>query len=147
MILEKIKNNAELETKPPNASRPKGAEGKQKMESIDSRIPKKSKQVGFSEKQCALCKKHGGPHKSHNTRDCRKYNTDGTPTKRNGGAGSAQTNGHADKNHSNQRELAGANYAQIICKEVKKAFRKQSYKRKKHRTNDSESDSDSDYSS
>ena len=43
------------------------------MESIDSRIPKMSKQVGFSDKQCALCKKHGGPYKSHNTHDCRKW--------------------------------------------------------------------------
>ena len=84
LILEKIENNAELETKPPSTIKPKGAEGKRKMESIDSRIPKKSKQVGFSNKHCALCKKHGGPHKSHNTRDCRKYNPDGTPIKGNG---------------------------------------------------------------
>jgi hypothetical protein len=40
LILEKIKNKAELETKPPNAVKPKGSEGKHKMESIDSRIPK-----------------------------------------------------------------------------------------------------------
>jgi hypothetical protein len=36
LILEKIDNNAELETKPPNAIKPKGAEGKHKMESINS---------------------------------------------------------------------------------------------------------------
>jgi hypothetical protein len=145
LILEKIKNNAEVETKPPSVIKPKGAEGKCRMESIDSCTPKKSKQVGFSDKQCALCKKHGGPYKSHNTRDCHKFNPDGTPIKRNGGAGSARRNGHADKNHSNQRECKGANFAQIIRKEVKKAFHKQSHKHKKHRTNDSESDSDSDY--
>jgi len=63
LILEKIVNNAELETKPPNVIKSKGAEGKHKMESIDSRIPKKSKQLGFSDKRCALCKKHGGPYK------------------------------------------------------------------------------------
>ena len=113
MIVEKIKNNAEVETKPPMI-KPKGAEGKRKMESIDSRIPKKSKQVGFSEKHCALCKKHGRPYKSHNTCDCRKYNPDGTPNKRNGGAGSTRRNVHSDKNHSNPREREGANYAQII---------------------------------
>jgi hypothetical protein len=39
LILEKIKNNTELETKPPSVIKPKGAEGKRKMESIDSRIP------------------------------------------------------------------------------------------------------------
>jgi hypothetical protein len=43
LIIEKIENYAELETKPPNAIKPKGAEGKCKMESIDSCIPKKSK--------------------------------------------------------------------------------------------------------
>ena len=40
LILEKIENNAEVETKPPSAIKPKGAEGKHKMESINSRIPK-----------------------------------------------------------------------------------------------------------
>jgi hypothetical protein len=147
LILEKIENNAEVETKPPSVIKPKGAEGKCRMESIDSHIPKKSRQVGFSNKQCDLCKKHGETHKSHNTCDCRKYKPDGTPIKRNGGAGSAQRNGHAHRNRSNQRERKGANFAQIICKEVKKAFHKHSHKCKERRTNNSESDSDSDYSS
>ena len=57
LILEKIENNAEVETKPPSAIKPKGAEGKCKMESLDSRIPKKPK-AGFSDIHCALCKKH-----------------------------------------------------------------------------------------
>jgi hypothetical protein len=72
----------------------------------------------------------------HNTRDCRKYD---------GGTGSTQMNRHDDKNHSNQREREGANYAQIIHKEVKKAFRMQSHNRKKHHGNDSDSNSDSYY--
>ena len=88
LILEKIENNAEVEAKPPGMINPKGAEGKCKMESINSPISKNSKQVGFSAKQCALCKKHGGMHKSHNTPDCRKYKPDGAPVKRNGGTGS-----------------------------------------------------------
>ena len=116
------------------------------MESIDSCIPKKSKQIGFSDKHCALCNKHGGPHKSHNMLDCCKYNSNGTPIKKNGGSGGARNNGHADKYHSNQQEHEGANYAQLICKEVKKAFRKHSHKHKEHCVNDSESDSDSDNS-
>ena len=89
LILEKIENHAEVEAKPPSVITSKGAEAKCKMESINSRISKKSKQVGFSDKQCALCKKHGGLYKSHNTRDCHKFNPDGTPIKRNGGACSA----------------------------------------------------------
>ena len=146
LILEKIENNAEVDPKPPGTIKTKGAEGKRKMESIDSRIPKKPK-VGFSDKHCALCKKHGGPYKSHVTHDCRKYNSNGTPNKRNGGAGTAHKNGTSDRNHSKQREREGANFAQIIRKEVKKVFRKQSHKCKKCRANNSESDSDSDYSS
>jgi hypothetical protein len=109
--------------------------------------PPKSKHVSFSDKQCVLCKKHGGPYKSHNTCDCHKFHPGGTPIKRNGDTGRARRNGHADKHHSNQREREGANFAQIICKEVKKAFCKQSHKHKNHRTNNSKSDSDSDYSS
>ena len=136
MILEKTENNAEVETKPPSVINPKGAEGKCKMEAIDSRIPKNSKKVGFSDKHCALCKKHGRPHKLHNNRDCRKYNPNGTPMKRNGGTRSARRNGHSDKNRSNPREREGANYAQMICKEVKKAFCKQSHKHKKCHVND-----------
>ncbi len=74
LILEKIENDAEVETKPPSAIKPKGAEGKCKMESLNSRIPKKPK-VGFSDKHCALCRKHGGQYKLHSTHDCRKYNS------------------------------------------------------------------------
>ena len=85
LILEKIKNITEVEAKPPNMIKSKGAEGKHTMESINSHIPKTPKQVGFSDKQYALCMKHGGPYKSHCTHDCRKFNPDGTPIKRNGG--------------------------------------------------------------
>eukprot|EP00804_Cyclotella_cryptica_P004891 CCRYP_004940-RA/>CCRYP_004940-RA protein AED:0.36 eAED:0.84 QI:0/0/0/1/1/1/2/0/428 len=108
------------------------------MESIDSRIPKKPKKVGWTEKHCVLCKKHGGPHKSHNSHDCRRYNKDGTPIKKNGGAG---------KPNSKERKPEGANFAQRVRAELKKALRKKSSKRKKRRANDSESDSDSDDSS
>ena len=117
------------------------------MESINSRIPIKSKQAGSSDKHCAICKKHGGAHKLHNTHDCHKYNSDSTPTNRNGGAGSTLKNTHVDNNHLNQIEHKGANYVRLVCKEVKKLFCKHSSKHKKCCANDSESDSDSDYSS
>ena len=144
-ILEKIENNAELDAKPPNMNKTRGAGEKRKMESSDSRIPKKQKSVTFSEKYCALCKKHGGPHKSHNTRDCRRFNPDGTRVKKNGGA--VSKGGHANRHRSKDNQREGANFAQLIRKEVKKAFRKQSHKHKKRRSNDSDSDCDSDYSS
>ena len=41
LMLENIENNANLDYKPTNPNKPKGAGGKCKMESIDSQIPKK----------------------------------------------------------------------------------------------------------
>jgi hypothetical protein len=90
LILEKIENNAEVEAKPHSVIKPKGAESKCKMELIDSCIPQKPKHIGFSDKQCTLCKKHGGPHKSHNTHDCHKFNPNSTHINKNGGAGSSR---------------------------------------------------------
>jgi hypothetical protein len=116
----------------------KGADGKHKMELMDSHILKKPKKVLCTEKHCMLCKKQGGPHKSHSTCDCHHFNKDGTPIKKNGGAGKPQ---------SKERGCEGASFVQIFLEELKKAFRKHSYKCKTHRTNDSESDDDSDYSS
>jgi hypothetical protein len=143
-ILEKIENNTELDAKPPNVNKTRGAGEKRKMESSDSRIPKKQKLVTFSEKYCALCKKHGGPHKSHNTHDFRRFNPDGTRIKRNGGA--ASKGGHANRHRSKDSQHEGANFAKLIRKEFKKAFHEQSHKHKKHRSNDSDSNADSDYS-
>ena len=39
LILEKLENNEEVEAKLPNMIKSKGAEGKCKMESMDSHIP------------------------------------------------------------------------------------------------------------
>ena len=144
-ILKKTENNAELDAKPPSGNKTKGAGEERKMESMDSRIPKKQKAVTFLDKYCTLCKKHGVPHKTHNTHDCHRFNSDGTPTKGNGGAGNTQKPGHSGKQRLNDKKRKGANFAQIIHKEVKKAFRKQSSKHKKCHANDSDS-SDSDYS-
>jgi hypothetical protein len=138
LVLENIENNMELDAKPSSTTKAKGAEQKRKMESEDSRIPKKPKKVGWTEKHCVLCKKHGGMHKTHNTRDCRWYNKDGTPAKKNGGAG---------KSNSKERKPEGVNFAPIFRTELKKVLHKKSSKRKKRRGKDSESDSDSDDSS
>eukprot|EP00804_Cyclotella_cryptica_P005117 CCRYP_011552-RA/>CCRYP_011552-RA protein AED:0.22 eAED:0.22 QI:0/-1/0/1/-1/1/1/139/120 len=116
----------------------KGAGQKCKMESMDSRIPKKPKKGGWTEKHCLLCKKHGGLHRSHNMCECRHYNKDGTPIKKNGCAG---------KPHSKERKPEGANFTQIVWAELKKALRKKSSKRKRRCANDSESDSNSEDSS
>ncbi len=122
----------------PGLTKAKGAEQKQKTVSEDSRIPKKPKKAGWTEKHWMLCKKHGDTHKTHNTRDCRCYNKDGTPIKKNGGTG---------KSHSKERKPEGVNFAQIFRTELRKALRKKSSKHKRHHDKDSESDSNSDNSS
>lgn len=45
LVLKNIESNAELNTKPAGALKSKGMEGKKKMESVDSHIPKKPKKV------------------------------------------------------------------------------------------------------
>jgi hypothetical protein len=70
LILKNIENNTELDTKLPSTMKSKEADGKHKMELMDSHIPKKPKRVGWTDKHCMLCNKHGGLHKTHNTHDC-----------------------------------------------------------------------------
>ncbi len=48
------------------------------MVTFSNQIPKKSCQ---DSKHCALCKNHGGTQNTHNTGDCKKFNSDGTPKK------------------------------------------------------------------
>eukprot|EP00804_Cyclotella_cryptica_P005016 CCRYP_018305-RA/>CCRYP_018305-RA protein AED:0.46 eAED:0.46 QI:0/-1/0/1/-1/1/1/0/129 len=122
-----------FDNKPASTTKAKGADLKRKMESMDSRIPKKPKKVGWTEKHCVLCKKHGGRTKVTIWRDCRRYNKGGTPIKKNGGAG---------KPGLKERKPEGTNRPDCRA-ELKKALRKKSSKRKKRRANDSESDSDS----
>eukprot|EP00804_Cyclotella_cryptica_P022246 CCRYP_017937-RA/>CCRYP_017937-RA protein AED:0.57 eAED:1.00 QI:0/0/0/1/1/1/2/0/259 len=135
LVLENIENNVELNVKPSSTTEAKGVDQKCKMESMDSRIPKKPKKVGWTKKHCVLCKKHGGRRKSHDMCDCHRYNKDNTPIKKNGGA---------VKPHSKERKLEGVNFAQILRAELKKALHKKSSKRKKRCANNLESDSGSD---
>ena len=54
--------------------------GKRKgMSSSTNRIPKKAKPS--LDRFCQLCKEHGIPHSMHNTKDCRKYEKDGSRKK------------------------------------------------------------------
>ena len=135
LMLVNIENNADLDPKLSNPNKPKGAEGKRKMESIDSQIPKKPKKVGWTDKHCILCKNHGGLFKSHNMHDCRRFNKDGTPIKNHGGASRPQPNKMGPE---------GENFVQLMRTEIKKALCKHLRKDKKLCARDADSDSDSD---
>ncbi len=133
-MLENIENNADLDYKPTNPNKPKGAERKCKMELIDSRIPKKTKKVGWTNNHCVLCKKHGGLFKSHNMRDYCHSNKDGTPIKNCGGA---------SRPLSNKKGPGGMNFVQLMSTEIEKALCKHSRKDKKRCTHEADSDSNS----
>ena len=117
------------------------AKTKQKglTKSNDSHNPKKAKK-GWKEKHCSLCKKHGGMHTTHNTKECRRYNRDGSHKKARGMPKPTKPPSGKD----------GMNFAQLIRTETKKAvcsaLKKVNHgKKRRSRYDESESDSDSDY--
>ena len=88
-----------------------GSSSKKRMVNFSDQIPKKSRKDA---KHCTLCRKHGGAQITHNTGNCKKYNSDGTPKK--GFAGkSAQ---RSPRNESSQRDKKN-NYAQLSAKIAK----------------------------
>ena len=114
-----------------NPSKP----NKRKILSPNEPIPKKVCKVA---KHCALCKKHGGTHATHNTSYCHKYDKGGKLKK---GFGKGQHGSTAlDK------KTASA-FAQLSAKveKLKKANKKlkKSSKKHKHEYDSDTSDSDS----
>jgi hypothetical protein len=100
------------------------------------RVPKKVR----SEKFCQRCKTHGGPHQTHNTNDCRKYDKDGKPLGKTPGKPSDSAKPH--KKFGGDKQMA---YMTAMFESIQKGLKKQkkgSKKRKKH-YDSSSSDSDS----
>jgi hypothetical protein len=72
------KRGANLKVKAKGSTAPAEAKGNLKCKASGGptgRVPKK----GCSEKFCQLCKAHGGPFTTHNTLDCRPYDSNGKP--------------------------------------------------------------------
>ncbi len=90
------------------------------------------KKVCFK-KSCALCKKNGGAHTMHATKDCRKYEKDGT----------AKASSCAAKKAGKKPNPAKQSFAQLSKKldKLEKTLKKASHKSKKRRRDDSDSDS------
>jgi hypothetical protein len=93
------------------------------------RVPKK---VHFK-KSCKLCKKHRGAHTMHATKDCRKYEKEGT----------LKANFRAAKKAGKKPNPAKQSFAQLSKKldHLEKTLKKASHKSKKRRRDDSDSDS------
>ena len=111
--------------------------GKRKgMSSHGERIPKKAR----SERYCALCKKYGGAHTTHNTEFCSKYEKDGTEK--------PSWSSKLPSSATGKYKKPDNSYAQLqkrfekLEKSVKKG-KKGSSSRKKKRYHSSDSDSDS----
>ena len=101
-----------------------GDSNKRKIVFFLERIPEKKR---TETKQCVLCKTHWDVHSTHNTRDCCKYEKDGTPKKT---FGRNQPHGiSSEKRHAQS-------YAQLLDKlaKLKKAHKRlkttSSHKRK-----------------
>ncbi len=90
------------------------------------------KKVHF-EKSCNLCKKHGGAYTTHATKDCCKYEEDGT----------AKANFRAVKKAGKKPNLAKQSFAQLRKKldKLEKTLKKASHKSKKCHREDGDSDS------
>ncbi len=93
-------------------------------------VPKK---VHF-EKSCQLCKKHGGAHTTHATKDCCKYEKDGT----------LKADFRAAKKAGKKPNPAKQLFTQLSKKldRLEKTLKKASHKSKKHRRGNSNSDSE-----
>lgn len=70
---------------PPTASKLKGLKGSTRWSQWTPSFLRNPKQWAEL-KKCVHCKKHGGPHKSHNMHG-HHFNKDGIPTNKNGGTG------------------------------------------------------------
>eukprot|EP00804_Cyclotella_cryptica_P023639 CCRYP_011969-RA/>CCRYP_011969-RA protein AED:0.34 eAED:0.34 QI:0/-1/0/1/-1/1/1/0/162 len=87
LLLERIEvthpvDERQLSSKPAKAQ---GAKQPSKKFALGAQIPKKPKQARTEytcvDKNCELCKKHGGMNTMHNTAECRRYNKDGALTR------------------------------------------------------------------
>jgi hypothetical protein len=97
---------------------------------FSARVPKK---VCF-EKHCNLCKKHGGAHTMHNTRDCCRFKKDGKE----------KFNFRASKKGGYKGNPINQNFAHLTnkIKKLEKALKKSGKKGQKHRYKDSDSNSE-----
>eukprot|EP00804_Cyclotella_cryptica_P016268 CCRYP_005734-RA/>CCRYP_005734-RA protein AED:0.39 eAED:0.81 QI:0/0/0/1/1/1/3/0/283 len=130
LVLENIENNAELDNKPANTTKAKRAS------QLTPASPRSPRRWAGPKSTVCYARNMGGRTKV-TIRVTAVAITRTVLLSRRMGA----------QPGSKERKLEGANFAQIVRAELKKALRKKSSKRKKRRANDSESDSDSDDSS
>ena len=94
------------------------------------RVPKKVR----TEKHCDLCKKHGGMHMTHNTRDCCCFEKDGMQ----------KADFRTAKKGGKKPSPTKQSFAQLSDKldKLEKVLKKRDTKKRKRRRSDSNSDSE-----
>ncbi len=95
----------------------------------NARVPKKAR----TKKHCDLCKKHGGAYTTHNTRDCHRFEKDGTE----------KSDFRAAKKGEKKPNPTKQSFAQLSKKldKLKKVLKKIDTKKRKRRSSDSHSNS------
>ncbi len=133
-LLEAIKRICTYKKGTPESSEKssnKGEKGKKcPGTSSTARVPKK---VHF-EKNCNLCKKHGGAYTMHNTHDCRRFEKDKKE----------RSNFRAAKKGGKKGNPVSQNFAQLTKKieKLEKVLKKSGKKGQKRHYKDSDSDSE-----
>ncbi len=136
------KHNATLKAKAKEATAASAAaKGSSKKHpasgnSGELRVPKKARPSKF----CQHCKAKGGPHLTHNTKECRRYDRNGNPVS-SFQSKPANAKKPAKKGGNQQMAYLTAAVGSLVKKGLKKAMKGK--KRKHSRAYDSSSDSNS----
>ncbi len=115
-------------------SKPKGNPKRKASGGSTGRVPKK----GCTEKFCQQCKAHGGPFTTHNTLDCRRYDSNCKPLKAAAGKPSE---------FKKPYKKSGGNKSMAFMQPMFKAYvksQKKAGKSKKHKKHDYDSSDSSD---
>ncbi len=128
-----------LMTSPLAKTRQKGLTPKGRRNLTIHAIPKRPRKAGQRSTVISVRNGGGGTHTTHNTKECRGYNKDGSHKKAEG----------APKPNKPASGKNGVNFAKLICTETKKAvcsaLKKVNHGKKHcnhHKKSDSNSDSD-----
>ncbi len=136
------KHNATLKTKAKEATAASAAaKGSIKKHSASGnsgelQVPKKARPSKF----CQHCKAKGGPHLTHNTKECHRYNRNGNPISSFQGK-PANAKKPIKKGGNQQMAYLAAAVESLVKKGLKKAMKGK--KRKRSHAYDSSSNSDS----
>jgi hypothetical protein len=129
------KKGANLKAKGKGSTAPSEAKGNPKRKAsggLTGRVPKK----GHSEKFCQHCKAHGSPFTTHNTLDCRRYDSNGKPLEAAAGKPSESKKPYK-KSGGNMGMAFMQSMFEAYVKSQKKAGKSKKHKKRDYNSSDS----------